>query len=339
MNQPAEVITLPKAENALAILEPYEQQLAEIEREYATRVYNLENPDELKQAKTDRMKISKSITAVEDARKKAKADAQAIVKKVDAKGKNITDKLVSIRDRIWDPIKEFEARAEKIQAKIDDIAKFGTQSLGELSVSELETDIESVKSLVSPDSTGYGDRLKDALAAQKQALDALEAAKERRIQYDKDQAELERLRKAEAERQEQERIKAETDRQVEEERRKLAEERERLEAEAKQKADAELKAAQERAEAAEREAKESAEKERQRIEAEQRQKVEEERKAKEEDEARKQQKEHRAKIHREAKECLIMALIENGIELSSDTATQIITLIKDGKIEHVIINY
>ena len=93
----------------------------------------------------------------------------------------------------------------------------------------------------------------------------------------------------------------------------------------------------------ERRAKEAAERaareERERIEGEQQAADEKARKEADSEERRKAKQQYRAKIHAEARDALVAACEGTDLEISKDTASAIINLIKDGAVTHVQIAY
>lgn len=128
--------------------------------------------------------------------------------------------------------------------------------------------------------------------------------------------------------------------EAEEKERKEKEERERLEKEKlqlqldKEKAERETKEAEDRAEQKKKEAAEKAKKEqREAVEKEKQRQADQIKADEEADEKRQANKRHRNKIHKEAKG----SMLEHGI--SEEDATIFVTMVKDGLVKHIKIDY
>ena len=331
----------------------FEAQLVVLEKDYGTRVYDLTDPLQDKAARSDRMKVAKTITALETARKSLKSEAQERVKLVDGEGKKIRDRLETVKTSIKDQIDKHElaiqAHAEMLQSRVELIRSLGEVDDVDITSDSYKARLEECKGINVDDS--FEDRKADATLAQVETVKKLEGLLEARLKYEAEQAELEKLR------QEQREQVMKILQEKEEQERADREEKIRLDAETKAKQEVEDEAkrkvedAQRKqllAQKHEREANEKAEQERKKLiddalkaETVAREKIQQEQREQEAketaerlaEEAKKAKKEHRAKIHTEAKQCLV----DSGYD--DATATNIVKLIRDGAIKNISINY
>lgn len=331
----------------IAEFKPFESQMAEFKKKYDGVVYDLDDEKQEKQARSDRYAIGKVVSKLDDAHKKIKEPLKIQVDLIDGERKRIKDELLDIQNKIKDQIKAHEdairEHAEMLQGKVDAITVLGEFGEFETPTSDqLLGRIERLDEVEVDDS--YEIRKADATLAQVETKKKLTALYEQQKKHEDEQAELERLRQEKEERDRKEReeqIRKEAAEKAKKEalekaalermeaERKAKEEQERIQAEADRLVreaheQAEKKAAEERAKHEEEVRKQ---KEREAAEA----------KAKQEKEAaeakKKARQTHRAKIHSGIKG----AFIERGFD--EETATKIVELIKDGKINHVIIEY
>lgn len=343
MTQTAQQIT--ESSNQIVEYDEFEGKLAEFKKRYIGVVYDLEDEDQLKQAKADRLEIGRVVSRLDKVHDDVKAPLKERVDLIDGERKRIKDQLLAVQDGIKDQIKAHEAKKAEyeamLQAKVDGIKGYGNPE-PDLSAEQLKTLLVGLQGIEVDDA--FEHRKADAALAKMEAEKKLHALISAREKYETEQAELEALHKDEAERAQKER-ESQIAREAEERARKAAEEaaeRQRIEAEeasrrqleAAQKREQEAREAAERAEReAQARAEAAAKAERERIEREQREaqaKAEAERKA---EEAKKAKQAHRQKIHKAAK----AGLVEAGID--EEIATRVIELIKDGKIPHVEIVY
>lgn len=325
----------------------FESEMAEFKKKYDGVVYDLNDPGQEKQARSDKYKIGQTISKLDKVHDQIKAPLKEKVDLIDGERKRIKDELLGVQDKIKDQIKAHEdairEHAEMLQGKVDEIS--GLCQFGEFETptsEQIMTRIVTLEALEVDDA--FEHRKADATLAQVESLKTLKALHAKKKQYEDEQAELERLRKEKEERDRLER---------EEQIRKEAAEKAKREAE--QKAE---KAKQEAAEAAKRqqeaiqaeadrkiaEAKAKVEREAQEerdrlasAAAEEKRMAEIKAKAKREREAaeakKKENQAHRAKIHKAAK----ASLVKEGFNEAD--ATKIVELVRDGKINHVVIEY
>lgn len=308
-------------------------------------------------------KVARSKTYLEDIGKGIVAEWKAKSKKVDSERKHIRETLDDLKEEIRRPLTDFENKEKERVAKLDarleefkawlyvDPSKTSKELKQEFSVLADEVIGEDWEEL----QLQAGEIKSTALALYKEAID-------KKVKEEHDAAELARLRAEDEKRKKEEherklkeeaaaKAKAEAERKAKEEHdriereKKEAEERERKAKEAAAKAEQErieaekrAKEAEERAEKERAAAKKKAEaekikaaedaarRERERIEQENQRKIEEQRK-KEAD------LKHRKKIKVEAETSFCMA------GFTEKDAANIVSLIAEGSIQNVTINY
>ena len=322
---------------------PFETQLAEFKDRYDNIVYDLDDPEQDKQARSDRLSIGKVLSKLDKAHKELKAPLKAKTDLIDAERKRIKDDLLGVQNKIKSQIAEHERKAqehaEMLQQKVENIEAFGLFAEGVQPDSErLDARLHNVKQIDINDS--YEHRKADAALAQVDTIKKLESMLEDALKREAEEAELERLRKEQAAREQ-----AEREQRIADEARIAAEQKAEAE---KRKLEQEKIDAQAAAERAEREKKEAAEKaeadkaaaiQRERDLAEQREKLriaaeeEAERERAAELERRENDKKHRAAINNAALQCLV----DGG--LSQAAAKKAITLIAEKKVTNVSISY
>lgn len=266
---------------------------------------------------------------------KALADEQKEVpKKIDAGRRECREYLDALKDEIRAPLTEWEraeeAKKAAAQAIVDQVVALYSLPL-DATAEQIRCNLTALECEPIPDEAG--DRLEEAETKRAHGVQLLTKALAERVQFEAQQEELARLRKAQEERDRQDR-----ERQIAEE----AAERARTEEQNRQRAQAEesqrrqeaaeqarLDAEQRARDAEERETR-FAEQERQRQqqarELELQQQQEEQRR-------REQDQQHRASINRAA----LDALVAGGIP--DDMARQVITLIVRRQVPGISINY
>lgn len=343
-----------------AVLEPKNEivefnefagQLAEFKGKYDGVVYDLTIPEDEKQARADRLTIGKVIANLDRKHRELKAPLKERTDLIDSQRKRIKDDLLNVQGKIKSQIKAhddaIQEHAEMLQSKVDVFDALLDRERNEWDSGYLAEQITALKEIVVDDS--YEHRKADATLAQIDTIKRLEALLADRVQYEAEQAELEALRveKEERERKDREdairkeaeekaRKDAEAKADIEKaERKAKEEEKEHIRLEAGQRAEREKKAALEESErrASEAEARGRREAEeahakagKERADAKRR---DEELEAKEA--AKKEKQAYRNRVHKAAKE----SLIANGI----NHATDVVTLVKDGKIKNMSIIY
>jgi colicin import membrane protein len=281
-------------------------------------------------------KVAKTKTAIDAEGKKLKEQYTVITNKIDADRKYARDSLDAERDRIRQPLTDWEnAEKERVQKHLADIEKikdFAHPSvIHEMTAERIADQIRMLDVLeVCPLFEEYE---QEAKLAKFETLEALRTALVAREKYEAEQAELEALRIAEQQRIQREH-KERIAREATEKAQREAEQKARLEAERvqREKLEAEQREARLKAEKedAELRAAQAAENERKRIEAEQFAKAEAERKA---EEARLANIEHKKTICNEA----LQGLVKLGV--SEELGKQILQAIHKGEVPHVSIKF
>lgn len=290
-------------ENSIVEFNEFEAKLQEFKSDFVGVVYDLTDPEQDKQARSDRLTIGKVVSALDSKHKELKAPLKEKTDLIDSERKRIKDDLLSVQDGIKAQIKarddEIAAQAEALQFKVDffpTLAQF--DPLTTPTAAMVADRLEKAKAVNVDDS--YEHRKADATLAQVEAIKTLEALHAECVKREQEQAELAKLQREKAEREQ-------------------AEHEEKIRKEAADRAtkEAEAKAAREREaeKQAQREAEEKAERERQAI----REKT--------------ANIEYRANIHSAAKQ----AFIDNGV--NEKEAVRLVKLIRDGAIDNVVINY
>lgn len=294
--------------------------------------------------------VSRSKTAVEKPGREYLKHLKELPKQIEAELREFVNSCDELRDEIRKPLTEWEnAEAARVSAHKESIAWFGLQKSAEGNSDQLKAVLAEVEA------KQLGDHCEEFLAEYVSEKDAAIAELKSRIDsaitFEKQQAELEELRRLQAEREQKEREeriareaaeaprleaekqaqaqreaaeRAERERILEAERREMqlklqAEQAERQRIEAEQKAAYEIQQAELRA-------KQAAENERLRLERQaQEEKAEAERQA--------ANKQHRAEVNRE----ILAALIAEG--LAEEDAKKVITLAAKNKAGRLIINY
>jgi colicin import membrane protein len=283
-------------------------------------------------------KVAKTKTAIDAEGKKLKEQYTVITNKIDADRKYARDSLDAERDRIRQPLTDWEnAEKERVQKHLADIEKikdFAHPSvISEMTAERIADQIRMLEVLeICPLFEEYE---QEAKLAKFETLEALRTALVAREKYEAEQAELEAFEQAERirwQKDHDERIAREATEKAQRE----AEEKARLEAERvqREKLEAEQREARLKAEkeAAELRAVQAAENERKRIKAEQFAKAEADRKA---EEARLANVEHRRVINREAFDA-IQALC---LGIPEAQIKELIGAIAKNQVPHVSIKY
>ena len=298
-------------------------------------------------------KVARSKTAIDAEGKKLKEQYTVITNKIDVERKLAREALDAERDRIRQPLTDWEQaekdRVAKHENAIKEITDFLLPENINVDAEILASNIRYLEKV--PMGTMFEEYEEKIKIAKLETLEALRTALASREKYEAEQAELERLRQAEQARQQQEydaKIAREAtekaQREAEEKARQEAERvnREKLEAEQRE---ANLKAEKEQAlfreeqlkqksiedaKQAEVNKKEAIEAERQRIEFERLTKEDAERKA---EEARLSNIEYMRGINNE----VLGALLKSGI--TEDQGKAIIKMIAKGEVPHVSIKY
>lgn len=276
-------------------------------------------------------KVAQSKTYLDGLGKDLVAELKEIPKLIDANRRTVRERFDTLRDKVRQPLTEWEAEQERIEAEKQMLA-WHEEAL-EMNAAfdkALAERIESDHEIALLMNEKFDRDLAEAKAeAERQRIAHEEELKKQAAE----QARLESEQKAQQE--------IEAAAQREREAKEAAERAEREKQEAIQRAEQEAKEAKEKAERDAKEAQERAEREKQLAieaerkkaqEAEQARLAEEERKRQEEAK-RQADKEHRRKYNQET----LQALVSNGFD--EKLATEFIKLVASNKIPHMTMNY
>jgi hypothetical protein len=316
-------------------LDPFQKELEKYKSRFENVVYDLDTDKGMKLAKSDSFEISKTASALEKKYKLISAPINDIRSKLLSKRAEIRDDLRSVQDRIKSQIKKHEeakkAHLDMLQSKLDYI-KQGAYFSDELITSEsIKRRIDIYKDIIIDES--YEHLKDDSIEALSETISKLKSLYDDTLQREKEKLELEELRALKQKKEQEERDRKIAERATEQakiEAQKLLEQQ-RIKAE--KEAQRKIEEANEQIRLSEIRAERAAKEERKKIEREQAEiRRQESEKLKLEDE-RKQMLEHRNMIHKQSKD----SFLAQGFD--DEQSTKLVTIIKDGLIDNVSINY
>ncbi|ELY3856779.1 TPA: cell envelope biogenesis protein TolA [Providencia rettgeri] len=276
-------------------------------------------------------KVAQSKTYLDGLGKDLVAELKEIPKLIDANRRTVRERFDTLRDKVRQPLTEWEAEQERIEAEKQMLAWHEealemNEAFGKALAERIESDHEIAllmnekfdRDLAEAKAEAERQRIAHEEELKKQAAEQARLAAEQKAQQEIEAAaQREREAKEAAERAEREKQEA-------------IQRAEQSAKEAKEKAERDAKEAQERAE---REKQLAIEAERKKAhEAEQARLAEEERK-RQEDAKRQEDKEHRRKYNQET----LQALVSNGFD--EKLATEFIKLVASNQIPHMTMNY
>lgn len=342
-----ELVTVPAKETALEVfkadqgLDPYLKTIRQEVDAFLAAPPSLDTNKGRQAYASMAHKIARSKTAIDGVGKELVADLKELPKKIDAERKRWRDTLDSWRDEVRGPLNKWEA-AEEARVANHKAAIEAMQRMSEALDDEESSAIAATIAHLESQQIGesWEEFEAEAHRVKAKSIEALQAALDARLKYESEQAELARLR-AEAEAREQKEREERIAREAAEKARLEAEQKAQAERDAAVRRELEAKLAAEQREREHQEAidkaKREAEAERQRIEAEHQRKEQErlaEQRRQQEEVARRQaDKEHRASVNRAA----LQAMAAGG--MPEDCAKQAVTLIAQGRIPNITINY
>lgn len=308
-----------------------EDIISKIESEVNSFVNDVNTDKGRKEIKSLAYRVAQSKTYLDGLGKDLVAELKEIPKLIDANRKTVRDRLDALRDKVRQPLTEWEAEQDRIKAEKQMLAWHEEAlEMNEAFDKALAERIESDHEIALLMNEKFDRDLAEAKAeAERQRIAHEEELKKQAA----DQARLEAERKAQQEIEaaaQREREAKEAAERAEREKQEAIQRAEKAAKEAKEKAERDAKEAQERAE---REKQAAIEAERKKaLEAEQARLAEEERKRKE-DAKRQEDKEHRRKYNQET----LQALVSNGFD--EKLATEFIKLVASNQIPHMTMNY
>ncbi|EPO2452672.1 cell envelope biogenesis protein TolA [Providencia rettgeri] len=314
------VIEKSKALDVFKSSNSVEDIISKIESEVNSFVNDVNTDKGRKEIKSLAYRVAQSKTYLDGLGKDLVAELKEIPKLIDANRKTVRDRLDALRDKVRQPLTEWEAEQDRIKAE---------QQMLAWHEEALEMNAAFDKALTERIESDHEIALLMNEKFDRDLAEAKAEAERQRIAHEeelkKQAAEKARL---EAEQKAQQEIEAAAQR--EREAKEAAKRAEREKQEAIQRAEQEAKEAQERAE---REKQAAIEAERKKaLEAEQARLAEEERK-RQEDAKRQEDKEHRRVFNQEA----LKALVSNGFD--EKLATEFIKLVASNQIPHMTMNY
>lgn len=219
--------------NKIVEYNEFESKLKEFEARYIDVVYDMEDDEQIKQAKSDGREIGKFVRKLDKKHDIIKAPHKAFTDLIDSERKRIKDSLELVKKRIVDQVKAHEKKIqdheEMLQNKVDcfEILKEFIHAYPD---SDLIIDrIEECNVIIIDDS--YEHRKADATLAQVDTIKYLNSLLKETKKRELEQAELNRLREEQQKREQQDR-----DNKIKEQAAEQARNEERLKAD-KEKAD------------------------------------------------------------------------------------------------------
>jgi len=317
--------------------------LSDIAAEAKATVQDVTTEEGRKEIASVAYKVARSKTAIDDVGKNHAAEMKKAIKIIDARRKFARDTLDALKLEIRKPLDDYEAaEAARIESHVATLSSLQVNA-NECAACWLTMDVDELEGALvianSIDPTTFEEFEDRAIFVQKQAVTAISDAIDRRANHEREQKELEALRREKEEREEADRKAAA------EQARKEREERIRQEA-----ADKERRAAQEREEQLKRMCRMLAHQRDKEAET-QRAKEAEERAARAEQEAadnarreKEREAEERAARERNTRHkgqvnsTAVAALME-VCNVPQETAKNVVTAIAKGKIPAVRIEY
>lgn len=308
--------------------------------------------------------VARSKTAVDGVGRAYLKQLKGLPKIIEAELREFEADMNAVRDEVRKPLNDWEAEQEKakavVQEAMDELTNYYTLPAEGCDSQAIRFRYAQLQS-PAPTVEVFGDRLEEAVTKQQYGLGILSKALDERLQFEKDQEELERLRREAAARAEQDRINEAAAKAVEDERLRVAgEQQAQREADALriQQAEQQAREAEQRAQQAEQDriateqraehARQQAEQRQQQAadlarEQEQRRQQEEQAEQQRQAQAREANRAHCGAINKAALEALLSVNMsaEGQPEsfLSQTEAKAIITAIIRGQIPAVAITY
>ncbi|MDY0820006.1 cell envelope biogenesis protein TolA [Providencia rettgeri] len=308
-----------------------EDIIRKVEQEVNSFIPDVSTAKGRKQIASLAYKVAQSKTYLDGLGKDLVAELKEIPKLIDANRRTVRERFDTLRDKVRQPLTEWEAEQERIEAEKQMLAWHEealemNAAFDKALAERIESDHEIALLM--------NDKFDRDLAEAKAEAERQRIAHEEELK--RQAAEQARL---EAERKAQQEIEAAAQREREAKEAAERAEREKLEAiqraeqaakEAKEKAERDAKEAQERAE---REKQAAIEAERKKAHEAEQARLEEEERKRQEDAKRQEDKEHRRVFNQEA----LKALVNNGFD--EKLATEFIKLVASNQIPHMTMNY
>lgn len=203
-----------------------EQTLADIKDRASSFVSDISTKTGRKETASFAMKIAKCKTAIDGIGKDRVSDAKAAIKIIDNQRKLVRDTLDELKEQVRKPLTEYEnaekMRVERLNNGVNAIRDVGDKFLIEWGSFALEELQEQILILDDKDDGTWQEFNDAAVKAIKDSKEKIDQAITKRMAYDAEQAELEKLRKEAAERAQKERDERIAAEAIETERKRVA---------------------------------------------------------------------------------------------------------------------
>lgn len=180
---------------AIVEFNEFEANLGELKQRYGN-VYDLTDPKVEKQARSDRLAVSKVISRLKAVHKELKAPLLEQTRILDGEKSRIEGELVSVRDGIQGQIDkrdaEIKAAEEALKAKVAAIHELGNIDEHTCTSTDVRARLQTAEELVIDDS--YGVQELNAIDARAAVIHLLGAVLGRVIRREEQAAELDRLK-------------------------------------------------------------------------------------------------------------------------------------------------
>lgn len=191
----ARIIDQNKPDAAVAIYNPFRQQLAEIKNHNAKLVFDYADPEGNKEARSHVYKLRQTKAAIDKARKAEKAASLEYGRKVDAEAAKLTEEIEEMIEVHAKPLEEQEAkekaRIDGIMATINGMTVTAESVINKTST-QLLVRLTEITDIAIDNS--FGEFLDQAKAARSIAVEYLTGAINLAEQRELDEAELTKLR-------------------------------------------------------------------------------------------------------------------------------------------------
>jgi len=185
----------------------FETNLAEYKAKYKDTVYDLTDPTQNKQARSDRLSIGKTISKLDSVHKAVKMPLKDQVDLLDGERKRIKDGLLEVQDSIKSQIAEheavIEAKEQDLLGRVETIKALALFSDYTPDSSYIQGRIEQLESVAIDESFEHYEA--EATFAKVKSLESLHELLASVKGQEAEQAELEKLRQEKAEREQKER--------------------------------------------------------------------------------------------------------------------------------------
>ena len=205
-------LSVVSVDTAIAQFNQFEKEIAELEKQFKDRVYDMDDKKENDQARSDRVALSKVATKVDNLRKELKKEAEKTATEIHKYGQGIHVRVTALRDPIKAQVDKWEAKQKRIEEEKAKVAAELEEKIETLRNIPLVTGNETVDDLtilisdaqlIKIDDT-YGKRTGEAKKLLDDGVASLQMFHENTVEAEKQKAELAQLLKEKEEREAQE---------------------------------------------------------------------------------------------------------------------------------------